>query len=43
MKAHKMTIILALLFVFGLLAIDSVRARHHDVLTASLSIEVNMT
>ena len=43
MKAHKMTIILALLFVFGLLAIDSVRARHQDVPTASLSIEVNTT
>ncbi len=26
MKAHKMTIILALLFVFGLLAVDSVVA-----------------
>lgn len=31
MKAHKMTIILALLFVFGLLAVDSVVAGSIDI------------
>ncbi len=30
MKAHKMTMILALLFVFGLLAVDSVVAGSID-------------
>ena len=36
MKAHKMTIILALLFVFGLLAVDSVVAYATGFNTASL-------
>jgi len=39
MKAHKMTIILALLFVFGLLAVDSVVAGTMDF-TAALLIDV---
>lgn len=41
MKAHKMTIILALLFVFGLLAVDSVRAKHQAVATASPGTEID--
>jgi hypothetical protein len=36
MKAHKMTIILALLFVFGLLAVDSVVAGSIDTYAAPL-------
>ncbi len=40
MQAHKMTIILALLFVFGLLAVDSVVAASIDFTAAPLiSIE----
>ncbi len=42
MKTHRTTIILALLFVFGLLAIDSVRAKHQNAPTALLGIEVNI-
>ena len=38
MKAHKMTIILALLFVFGLLAIDSVRATYQTAPTAKEAV-----
>lgn len=37
MRAHKMTIILALLFVFGLLAVDSVVAGVTDSGTAHLN------
>ena len=36
MKAHKMTIILALLFVFGLLAVDSVVAGSININAAPL-------
>jgi len=36
MEAHKMTIILALLFVFGLLAVDSVVAVTIDFTAAQL-------
>ena len=36
MKAHKMTIFLALLFVFGLLAVDSVVANSIDFTAAPL-------
>ena len=36
MEAHKMTIILALLFVFGLLAVDSVVAGSIDFTSAPL-------
>jgi len=36
MKAHKMTIVLALLFVFGLLAVDSVVARKSGFTAAPL-------
>ncbi|GMQ84157.1 MAG: hypothetical protein BMS9Abin06_0919 [Gammaproteobacteria bacterium] len=39
MKAHKMTIVLALLFVFGLLAVDSVVAGTIDF-TATPLIDV---
>jgi len=36
MKAHKMTIFLALLFVFGLLAVDSVVADSIEFTAAQL-------
>jgi len=41
MKAHKMTIILALLFVFGLLAVDSVVADSINF-TAARLLDIEM-